>query len=96
MLNEIMDKTYDFECTPRLPEKLDCLAEGGIDVVLLDLLLPESQGLDTFNKVNSQAPDVPIIVISALDNETIAKEAVQAGAQDYLVKGLPSNGNVRR
>jgi len=87
MLKEIMDKTYDFECSPRLPEKLDCLAKGGIDVVLLDLLLPESQGLDTFNKVNSQAPDVPIIVISALDNETIAKEAVQAGAQDYLVKG---------
>jgi PAS domain S-box-containing protein len=87
MLDEITDNIYDLECAARLSEGLDYLAEGGIDVVLLDLSLPESRGLDTFNKVNSQVPDVPIIVISALDNETIAKKAVQAGAQDYLVKG---------
>ena len=59
---------------------------------MLDLSLPDSQGLDTFTKVHTQTPEVPIIVLSGLDDETTTINAVKEGAQDYLVKGqLDSN-----
>jgi DNA-binding NarL/FixJ family response regulator len=63
------------------------LERGDIDVVLLDLSLPDSQGLDTFVKMHAHAPDMPIVVLSALDDEALAASAVRDGAQDYLVKG---------
>jgi len=71
----------------RLAAGLARLAQGGVDVVLLDLSLPDSQGLDTFAKAQAQAPDVPILVLTGLDDEARALQALQAGAQDYLVKG---------
>jgi len=70
----------------RLAAGLARLAEGGIDAVLLDLSLPDSQGLDTFVKAQAQAPDVPMVVLTGLDDEAVALQAMQAGAQDYLVK----------
>ena len=63
------------------------LAEGDIDVLLLDLSLPDSQGLDSLSKVLSKTPKVPIVVMSGLEDESVAIKAVQEGAQDYLVKG---------
>ncbi|HEY66374.1 MAG TPA: PAS domain-containing protein [Caldilineae bacterium] len=66
------------------------LSEGEIDVVLLDLGLPDSQGLETFAAVYTHAPHVPIVVLSSLDDENLALEAVRQGAQDYLVKGQVS------
>src|SRR5204862_1143637 len=63
------------------------LAHSGVDVVLLDLGLPDSQGLDTFVRARRGAPNEPIVVISGLDDEQLALEAVRSGAQDYLVKG---------
>jgi signal transduction histidine kinase len=66
---------------------LDCLGKKNVDVVLLDLMLPDSQELDTVNRVISEAPDIPIVVLSGLDDEDLALKAVQIGAQDYLVKG---------
>lgn len=63
------------------------LAAGGVDVLLLDLSLPDSQGLDSFTAAHGRFPDVPIIVLTGLDDEKLAEEAVRAGAQDYLVKG---------
>ncbi len=79
----------DFRLThaASLSEGLDRLAKGGIDVVLLDLGLPDSRGLETFQKIRSHAPVVPIIVLSGLDDESLAVEAAREGAQDYLVKG---------
>lgn len=62
------------------------LQAGGIDLVLLDLSLPDSNGLDTFTQLFRQVPEVPIVVLSGLADEAIATRAVQAGAQDYLVK----------
>src|SRR4051794_5469290 len=73
--------------TSRLAEALPRLDGGGVDVVLLDLILPDSEGLATFNAVRDHAPSVPIVVMSALDDEELALEAVREGAQDYLVKG---------
>ena len=58
-----------------------------VDVLLLDLGLPDAQGLDTFVRAHAALPDVPIVVLSGLGDEEIALQAVQQGAQDYLLKG---------
>jgi len=71
----------------RLGEALARLAEGGIDVVLLDLSLPDAQGLDTVTRMHAAAPDVPIVVLTGLADEALAARAMREGAQDYLVKG---------
>jgi diguanylate cyclase (GGDEF)-like protein len=72
----------------RLDEGLVRLAEGAVDVVLLDLSLPDSRGLDTVRRVHALAPDTPIVVLTGTNDESQAVRAVQEGAQDYLVKGL--------
>jgi PAS domain S-box-containing protein/putative nucleotidyltransferase with HDIG domain len=77
---------FKLECADRLSAGLERLAEGGLDCVLLDLTLPDSSELDTLARVQAQAPEIPIVVISGLDDEALAIEAVQKGAQDYLVK----------
>ncbi len=71
----------------RLSQALDFVSTGRFDVVLLDLGLPDSQGLDSFLRLHQRAPGVPILALTALDDETLAVKAVQEGAQDYLVKG---------
>ena len=76
----------------RLKTGLEHLAQGKPDVILLDLGLPDSQGLETFAKVYAQAPEVPIVVLTGLNDTEQAVEAVTAGAQDYLVKGDFSGG----
>jgi serine phosphatase RsbU (regulator of sigma subunit) len=58
-----------------------------VDVILLDLSLPDSHGLETFLKLYARCPHVPIVVLSSFDDEQLAMKAVHAGAQDYLVKG---------
>ncbi len=70
-----------------LDDGIDKLSAGDYDVVLLDLSLPDSQGLDTFVRVHAQSPTVPVIILTGLDDESFALEAVSQGAQDYLVKG---------
>src|SRR3972149_1205274 len=71
----------------RLSSALEQLARGGFDAVLLDLSLPDAQGLDSIGRVHSQAPDVPIVVLTGLNDEVAAVKAVERGAQDYLIKG---------
>lgn len=66
---------------------LEALQRETFDLVLLDLGLPDCVGLQTFQKVHEEAPEVPVVVLSGLDDEAVAMEAVQGGAQDYLVKG---------
>jgi signal transduction histidine kinase len=63
------------------------LAEGGVDIVLLDMGLPDGHGLDTVRRARAAAPDVPVIVLTGLDDEALAAEAMKEGAQDYLIKG---------
>lgn len=69
-----------------LGEGLHRLAGGGVDVVLLDLGLPDSSGLDTFEQVAAAAPRVPVVVATGLDDSRLGEEAVQRGAQDYMLK----------
>jgi len=79
---------YDVTHVDRLSSGLACLQKGGFDVVLLDLGLPDSaRGFDGFEKMHAQATDVPIIVLTGYNNDEFAIEAVEKGAQDYLVKG---------
>ncbi|HUL57596.1 MAG TPA: EAL domain-containing protein [Usitatibacter sp.] len=71
----------------RLARGLELLAQKETSLVLLDLSLPDSHGLDTFAKVYAHSPKVPIIVLSGNDDQQLALYAVKSGAQDYLVKG---------
>jgi len=87
VLSKVGGAQFNLECVNRLSHGLERLGEGNFDVVLLDLALPDSKGLDTFFRVFDQVLRVPIIVLTATDDETLAVKAVQAGAQDYLVKG---------
>jgi two-component system cell cycle response regulator len=79
--------TFVVEHADRLSSALERLDAGGVDIVLLDLSLPDSTGLPTFAVLRSCAEDLPIVVLTGLDDEQTATAAVQAGAQDYLVKG---------
>ncbi len=74
----------------RLSTGLKQLAETEVDVVLLDLSLPDSQGLDTFLKLRAQAPDIPVIVVTGLDDEELALRAAREGVQDYVLKNSAS------
>ncbi len=78
---------FELEHAERLSQGLSRLARGGIGVVLADLSLPDSHGLGTFARLHARASDVPIIVLSGLNDTSVAVEAVHQGAQDYLVKG---------
>jgi PAS domain S-box-containing protein len=71
----------------QLNAALERLRAQHFDVVLLDLNLPDSDGFDTFLRLHGEASEVPIVVLSGRDDEALALKAVQAGAQDYLVKG---------
>jgi two-component system NtrC family sensor kinase len=87
MLDEARGVQYDLEHVELLAEGLERLGQGGVHAVLLDLGLPDSQGLDTFNRMYAAFPQVPLIVLSGLDDEDVAIEAARKGAQDYLPKG---------
>ncbi len=65
---------------------LERLAAGGIDIVLLDLTLPDSRGLDTFVKVHKSAPELPVVVLTGIEDDAVVARAVEEGAEDYLVK----------
>jgi diguanylate cyclase (GGDEF)-like protein/PAS domain S-box-containing protein len=78
--------SFEVEWVRQLSEGLARLSKGGIDAVLLELALPDSQGIGTFDKLFSAAPDVPILILGNGD-EALAREAVGHGAQDYLLAG---------
>ncbi|HWK90332.1 MAG TPA: response regulator, partial [Longimicrobium sp.] len=71
----------------RLAPALERLADAGAEVVLLDLSLPDAHGVDTVRRTLAATPEVPIVVLTGLDDEAVALDALQHGAEDYLVKG---------
>ena len=79
--------TVTFARAERLSEGLTILKNERFDVVLLDLNLPDSDGLDTLRSFLSKDNNVPVIVLTGLDDETTGLNAIQVGAQDYLIKG---------
>ncbi|MFZ2446052.1 MAG: PAS domain S-box protein [Syntrophobacteraceae bacterium] len=95
-LSEIGNNPYLLECTDRLSKGLELLAVMNVDLVLLDLSLPDSRGFDTFARVHDRVPDLPIVVVTGSNDEMLAVQAVQTGAQDYLVKGEIDSGLLSR
>lgn len=67
------------------------LAKGAVDIVLLDMGLPDAHGIDTVRRARAVAPNVPLIVLTGLEDEALAGEAMKEGAQDYLIKGQIEN-----
>lgn len=87
MLNLESSEQYNICWAKTFAGGVEQLSRNVPDIILLDLMLPDSVGLNTFIKANKIAPNLPIIVLSGLDDETLAIRAVQKGAQDYIVKG---------
>ena len=87
MLKEVNPILFELEVFDHLSTGLKRLAEGGIDVVILDMGLPDSRGLDTLRKSQFEARKVPIAVLTGLADEMVGIKAVEEGAQDYLHKG---------
>ncbi|HEY9641785.1 MAG TPA: response regulator, partial [Coleofasciculaceae cyanobacterium] len=87
LLREVSSVQFQITQVDCLSRGLQCLSQQTFDLILLDLSLPDSQDLETFVRLHSQARQMPIVVITGLNDETLAVRAVQAGAQDYLVKG---------
>jgi PAS domain S-box-containing protein len=86
-LAQAIDVAFTVEQATRLQTALALLAGASFDVVLLDLSLPDCDGLDTFLRLRAAAPELPVVVLSHRVDEALALQAVHAGAQDYLVKG---------
>ena len=80
------DARFVLSWTDSLSSALARLARGGIDVVLLDLSLPGTQGMETFAALSSRCPGVPVIVLTAADSESMALQTIRHGGEDYLVK----------
>ena len=97
MLDSTSEAKFELSHAARLAEGLALQAGGGYDVVLLDLGLPDSSGLETFYELHATAPWLPVVVLTgSIDSET-GVQAVAAGAQDFLVKGtVDGNTLVRR
>jgi signal transduction histidine kinase len=90
------DGLFDLDCADRLATGLVRLSAGGIDALLLDLSLPDSQGSETFTRAKVCAHDIPVIVLADFGDETEALNMIKEGAQDYLPKTQLNAGLVSR
>ena len=86
LLSNRSDPAFAVEAVDHLEGGIQRLSTGSFDAVLLDLVLPDSQEMATFERVKEAAPDMPVLVLTGLDDEGLAEEAVAAGAREYLVK----------
>ncbi|QDT90193.1 Glu/Leu/Phe/Val dehydrogenase dimerization domain-containing protein [Gimesia algae] len=86
LLAESKSPVFQLQFAGTLQAGLNQLDAASVDMVLLDLTLPDSEDLDTFIRVRSFAPAIPIVIVTSLDDIKLAAKAVEAGAQDYLVK----------
>ena len=86
LLSNRSDPAFAVEAVDHLAAGIQRLSTGSFDAVLLDLVLPDSQEMATFERVKEAVPDMPVLVLTGLDDEGLAEEAVAAGAREYLVK----------
>ena len=96
----VREMLLELPSSPFAVQWADCLAKGlarlkasQVDVVILDLNLPDSAGLQTFLKLHEAAPAVPVIVLSGREDDDLALEAVRSGAEDYLIQKGPYPAN---
>ncbi len=96
LLEKIKNVHYKLTHVQRFDEALLEIDNEDYDIVLLDLSLPDEQGVNTVARVCEQAPDIPVVVISGTDDETMAIKALQKGADEYLVKGKVKSHSLSR
>jgi signal transduction histidine kinase len=87
MLDEQNSRDTKMTHVDRMSEVEKYLANHAVDIILLDLGLPDAQGLGTVRRARAAAPSIPLVVLTSLDDESLAAQAFQEGAQDYLIKG---------
>jgi diguanylate cyclase (GGDEF)-like protein/PAS domain S-box-containing protein len=87
MLNEQNSHGTDLTHVQGMREAEENLAESAVDIILLDLGLTDAQGLDAVRRAHAAAPRVPLVVLTGMDDERLASQALQEGAEDYLIKG---------
>lgn len=91
LLRKMLDRygSQDIELThvESMREAEKHLAEGAVDIVLLDLTLPDARGLEAIQRAHAAAPRVPLVVLTGLDDEKLAAQALREGAQEHLIKG---------
>ena len=90
------ERAIKFSPVGRLSEAVEILKSGRFDLIISDLTLPDSRGLDTFRRLRAAAPGTPIVVLTGMGDETMSVQAVREGAQDYLVKGELSSASLMR
>jgi signal transduction histidine kinase len=87
MFNEDSSRHFDLACVGFMAEAERHLAIHKVDIILLDLGLPDAQGLTAIRRARVAAPDIPLVVLTGMDDEGLAVQTLQEGAQDYLIKG---------
>ncbi len=96
LLSEAKELKFNLHSAENLLKGLTCIAENSFDIILLDLMLPDSSGIETLEQILEKDSKCPIIVLTGTDNLKLAIQAVKVGAQDYLVKGqIESNPLLR-
>ncbi len=96
MLAEAAQRTLEMRAVTRVAEGLELLAREEFDVILLDMDLTDGSGMDTLRTIASRHPKIPVIVISAANDEATTTQALKEGAQDYLVRGQFDGGLILR
>lgn len=91
LISELLDETYlhisAIEKAASVRDAVTLLQQKPVDIVLLDLSLPDAQGIDTFLQVNKYAKNIPVVILSGLNDLNTATDAISLGAQDFLMKG---------
>ena len=95
-LDSLTEEKFQVEWVTDLSSGIERLGDGGVEAAVVDLNLPGSQGTEPFDKVVEAAPDVPVLILSESDTEATARQAVQRGAEDYLVKEQADGYRLRR
>src|SRR5581483_1644825 len=87
ILSEAADHSIRLDCCDRLSAGLKRLRREPVDIILLDLSLPDAEGLESVIRLREAAPRTPVVILTGLSDEQLAKKAIRSGAQDYLIKG---------
>ena len=96
ILTETEAGSYSLQLVKRVSSALQSLNKQKFDVILLDLTLPDGRGLDTVRRICIACQQIPVIVLTGLEDDALALSAVQAGAQDYLIKGQVGGHEITR
>jgi diguanylate cyclase (GGDEF)-like protein/PAS domain S-box-containing protein len=96
LIKEVDHSQFELTHVHSLTAAMDSLARIEFDLILLDISLPDAQGLETLASLHLHTPQIPIVVLTGIDNEELATEALRQGAQDYLVKGNMSSWLITR